>query len=200
MLKQDAQITEDVTLYIDGKQHKVSRAELIRVAAELTGKIETNGPWDDLRGTLANRREMELRRRWIERQAASLIEACSANVIKSDDDNAQSTRRPLPHDLEHAIRLLLAARPDKPGPGRPSSPRVNGPRLRTLRREAGMTQADLLAALRKADHEGAGAFNTKTLQRYERSEPADPSYLGMIAAVLTKTLAHPVTVEDITLF
>jgi hypothetical protein len=150
-------------------------------------------PWEDLR--TGAKKQAELRSRWIDQKLASLIEACSATV-ETDRGTEFKPNRP---DLERVICKLLEAQPDRPGPGRPRSPRVNGVRLRALRAEAGMSQAAVVEDCKT--HLGmAGAFNLKTLRRYEHSEPGDMSNLAAVAAVLTaRLLPRVVTVQEITL-
>jgi hypothetical protein len=137
---------------------------------------------------------MRMRRQRIERAVHYLIDSCSAMY---ESDTGGRTLKPVPTDLEYAVWLLLQTRAEKAGPGRPHSPRVNGPRLRELRREARMTQTVLIEAV----DERLGLStepHRKTLQRYEQSEPGDPKRLAVIAAILTEHLSRTVTVEDIT--
>jgi hypothetical protein len=114
------------------------------------------------------------------RQVQSVIAVCSG-------------RRDLEFLIERAVDVL----PNRPGPGRPRSPRVNGPRLIDLRKQAGMTQVALVDAVKEqAGH--AGAFSLKSLQRYEQAASADPANLEAIAAVLTERLHRNVGVDEIT--
>jgi hypothetical protein len=138
---------------------------------------------------------LQMRRQRIERAADKLIDSCSA-MYRSD--TGDPTFKPVAWDLEYAVWLLLQARSGKIGPGRPHSPRVNGPRLRELRREAGMTQAGLVDSVNRYDPARPAALNLKSLRRYEQSQPGDPERLAVIAAVLMQRLSRPVTVEDIT--
>jgi hypothetical protein len=88
--------------------------------------------------------------------------------------------------------------PPKPARGRPRSEIVNGPQLRLLRNQAGMTQAQLVAAVKL--HTGQhGAIELKSIQRYENSGAAERSNLEAIAAVLAEKLPRPVNVKEIML-
>jgi hypothetical protein len=191
----------------DGKQHVVSRAEFDRAFAKVDSALDDYFRSSDTHTTrdvvaCARERErvlsdktMEAHRRWIGQQVSNVIEACSGMVIESDDQPRRCQPRPL--DLEYAISLLLEARPNKPGPGRPGSPKVNGPRLKELRREARMTQAGLVDSVNRHPRRPA-ALNPKSLRRYEHSQPGDPERLAVITAILTDGLSRTVTVEDIT--
>jgi transcriptional regulator with XRE-family HTH domain len=192
----------------DGKQHTVSRAALNRALAQVQSALDDYFGSCDPRSTrdivgCAREREriladkvMETHRRWIGQQASKVIEACSGMITESDDKPRRF--QPRPRDLEYAISLLLEARPKKHRRGRPGSPKVNGPRLKELRREAGMTQAGLIEAV----DERLGLStepHRRTLQRYEQSEPGDPKRLAVIAALLTERLFRKVHIQGICL-
>jgi hypothetical protein len=161
---------------------------------------QVNGPWDDPREAETKMLEkmLAVRRLWIAQKARVLIEACS---IMADRDTGTSKPKPHRPDIAYAISLLLEAMPETSGPGRPRAPKVNGVMLRTLRIEAGMTQANLVDAVRMAFRSipgYAGAFNVKSLRRYESSEGADQSYLVVIAEILTACLSRAITVGQLT--
>ena len=140
---------------------------------------------------------LELRARFIKRQATKLIEACSYADVCSGGP------KPLQRDIEFAIGILLNSVTRAVGrPGRPSSPMVNGPYLRGLREEAGLTRKGLAEALlshTSAAHGIAEGLDAKTIQRYENhSARGGISGLRIIASVLTKRLGRSILPEDLT--
>ena len=100
-----------------------------------------------------------------------------------------------PSAFRYAIGKLIEARPKRPQ-GRPRSGKANGPHIRRLREEAGLTQRALIDAIEKRSR--ADRFTVKTLQRYESSEAASPANLEIIAAMLSRKLGRAVPVGQLT--
>ena len=81
------------------------------------------------------------------------------------------------------------------GPGRPGGIPVWGWALRWLRDRKQMTQRELAQAVMELLGCKAGAFDVRTLQRYENSATACPQYLKATADVLSAKFGFPIHIS-----